>query len=39
VEWSENVADAFEGDEVVVTFRKTGPESREIIIEGGDGAC
>ena len=35
VEWSENVSDAFEGDEYIVTFRKLGEESREITIEGG----
>ena len=35
VEWSENVSDAFEGDETVITFRKTGETSREINIEGG----
>jgi len=39
VEWSENVADAFEGGEYVVRFLKTGDESREITIERGDGAC
>lgn len=39
VEWSENVADAFEGGEYIVRFRKTGDESREIDIEGGDGPC
>lgn len=39
VEWSENVADAFEGDEYIVSFRKTGDESREITIEGGTEAC
>ena len=39
VEWSENVADAFEGDEYTVTFRKTGDESREITIEGGPSTC
>ena len=39
VEWSENVADAFEGGEYIVTFRKTGDESREITIEGGNGTC
>ena len=39
VEWSENVEDAFEGGEYVVTFRKTGDESREITIEGGDVPC
>ena len=39
VEWSENVSDAFEGGEYIVTFRKTGTESREITIEGGNGIC
>lgn len=34
VEWSENVADAFDGSEIVVTIRKTGDDSREIEIEG-----
>lgn len=36
VEWSENVADAFEGDEVTVTFRKLDDTTREITIEGGE---
>lgn len=39
VEWSENVVDAFEGGEYVVTFRKTGDESREITVEGGSFKC
>lgn len=39
VEWSENVADAFEGDEYAVVFRKLGDESREITIEGGHEIC
>ncbi|MGM9613981.1 MAG: tRNA (adenosine(37)-N6)-threonylcarbamoyltransferase complex ATPase subunit type 1 TsaE [Oscillospiraceae bacterium] len=39
VEWSENVADAFEGDEVVITFRKLSEESREITVEGGCALC
>lgn len=39
VEWSENVADAFEGDEYSVVFRKLGDESRRITIEGGEGKC
>ena len=34
VEWSENVREAFDGSEIVVTIRKTGEESREIEIEG-----
>ena len=37
VEWSENVSDAFEGSEYVITFRKTGDTTREITIEGGAG--
>ena len=39
VEWSENVSDAFEGNEYVITFRKTGENSREITIEGGALSC
>jgi tRNA threonylcarbamoyladenosine biosynthesis protein TsaE len=39
VEWSENVEDAFTGEEIIVRFEKTGPTDRRIIIEGGDGAC
>ena len=39
VEWSENVAGAFEGDEVVVTFRKLGDTTREITVEGGALSC
>ena len=39
VEWSENVEDAFYGDEIIVRFEKTSPTARRIIIEGGDGAC
>lgn len=35
VEWSENVAEAFDGSEIAVRFEKTGDESRRIIIEGG----
>ena len=35
VEWSENVADALEGA-VTVTIEKTGEESRQITLEGGD---
>ena len=34
VEWSENVRDAFTGDEVVVRIRKLGDTEREIVIEG-----
>jgi len=39
VEWSENVEDAFEGDEVVVTFRKIDENTREITVEGGRETC
>ncbi len=39
VEWSENVAGAFEGDEITVTFRKLSDTSREITIEGGATSC
>ena len=39
VEWSENVEDAFTGEEIIVRFEKTGPTDRRIIIEGGNGAC
>ena len=39
VEWSENVEDAFYGDEIVVRFEKTSPTGRRITIEGRDGAC
>ena len=35
VEWSENVEDAFYGDEIRVIFEKTGENSRLIRIEGG----
>lgn len=34
VEWSENVADAFYGDEIVVDIRKLSDNEREITIEG-----
>ena len=34
VEWSENVEDAFEGDEIVVRIEKRGETGREITIEG-----
>ena len=37
VEWSENVEDAFFGDEVVVRFEKLGPTTRRIIITEGSG--
>lgn len=39
VEWSENVAEAFDGSEIVVRFEKTGGDGRRITIEGGDGIC
>ena len=39
VEWSENVEDAFEGGEVVVTFRKLDETTREITVEGGVLPC
>lgn len=32
VEWSENVSDAFFGDEIKVTIEKTGETSRRILI-------
>jgi len=34
VEWSENVEDAFFGDEIVVTIEKLGDSERRITIEG-----
>ena len=39
VEWSENVEGAFEGGEVVVTFRKLDETTREITVEGGGTVC
>ena len=39
VEWSENVRDAFVGDEYAVSFRKTAENGREITIEGGEDVC
>ncbi len=39
VEWSENVAEAFEGDEVNIRFRKLGETQREITVEGGAFSC
>ncbi len=39
VEWSENVRDAFEGDEYVVSFQKLDETRREITIEGGETPC
>ena len=38
VEWSENVADAFEGDEITVRIEKTGDGERKITI-GGETPC
>ena len=35
VEWSENVADAFEGDEIVVRIEKSGESERRITIGEG----
>ena len=35
VEWSENVADAFEGDEITVRIEKLGDEERKITIGEG----
>lgn len=39
VEWSENVEDAFYGDEIIVRFEKTSPTGRRIMIEGGVESC
>ena len=36
VEWSENVEDAFFGDEIRVTFKKLSDNGREITIEGAE---
>ena len=36
VEWSENVSDAFEGDEIRVNIEKLSPTSRKITIEGAE---
>lgn len=36
VEWSENVEEAFYGDEVRLTIEKTGDSSRKITIEEAD---
>ena len=38
VEWSENVEDAFFGDEIVVRIEKLGDTERQITIEGAE-AC
>ena len=35
VEWSENVSDAFTGEETSVRFEKLSPTERRITIEGG----
>jgi len=35
VEWSENVSDAFEGDEITVSIEKTGDSERKITIGEG----
>ena len=34
VEWSENVEEAFYGDEIILTIEKTSDTSRKITIEG-----
>lgn len=39
VEWSENVADAFTGDEITVRFEKLSDTDRCITIEGGADKC
>ena len=36
VEWSENVEDAFFGDEIVVRIEKLGDTKRKISIEGAE---
>ena len=36
IEWSENVEDAFFGDEIRVTIDKLGPDERKITIEGAE---
>ena len=38
VEWSENVQDAFFGDEIIVRIEKLGDSERRITIDGG-GEC
>ena len=35
-EWSENVSDAFEGDEICVNIEKLSPDSRKITIKGAE---
>ncbi len=39
VEWSENVSDAFTGDEITVRFEKLSDTERRITIERGEGKC
>lgn len=39
VEWSENVEDAFYGDEIIVRFEKTSPTGRRITVEGDEKVC
>ena len=39
VEWTENIEEALEGNEILVRFEKTGDNSRRILVEGGDGPC
>ncbi len=39
VEWSENVEEAFEGDEYILRFEKLGDNARRITLEGGPAAC
>ena len=39
VEWSENVEEAFEGDEYIVRFEKLGENARRITLEGGPETC
>ena len=39
VEWTENIEEALEGNEILVRFEKTGDNSRRILVEGGEGSC
>lgn len=39
VEWSENVEDAFTGEEIRVRFEKLSENSRRITVEEGDEKC
>ena len=39
VEWSENVEDAFYGDEIIVRFERTSDTGRRIVIEEGSASC